>query len=118
MTDATGKSIGRQPGTGSAPYTRQPVEREPAPARPRSPSRGPFGAVAEFAARYAWVTAVFSIVLIMLVALAISLHPIDLDRVLETAGRVVVRDGRSDEKKGPKEKVPHGGVSLCVQPGR
>ena len=84
MTDATGKSIGRQPGTGSAPYARQPVEREPAPARPRSPSRGPFGAVAEFAASYAWVTAVFSIVLIMLVALAISLHPIDLDRVLET----------------------------------
>lgn len=82
MTDATGKSVGRQRGLTGASHA--PAGIEPPPARSRAPRHGPFGAVAGFAATYAWATAVFTVILIMLLALAISLHPIDLDEVLAT----------------------------------
>jgi len=84
MTDATGKSIGPQRGGAGTPSARQPVERDRAPRRNASPNQGPFGAVAGFAATYAWPTAIFSIILIFLIALAIALHPIDLEHLLQT----------------------------------
>lgn len=84
MTDASGKSIGPARGAGVAPQAREPVERKPEPVRKAAASHGPFGAVAGFAATYAWATAIFSIILIFLLALATALHPIDLDQLLET----------------------------------
>ncbi|MBL8905216.1 MAG: hypothetical protein JNM20_00935 [Rhizobiales bacterium] len=84
MTDATGKSIGPQRGLAASPRALRPLERDPRPVRKISASPGPFGAVAGFAASYAWATAGFSIVLIFLIALAIALHPLDLDHLLET----------------------------------
>ena len=84
MTDATGKSIGRPRGTAGAPHALQPVDVDPVPARTRSPNLGPFGAIAGFSATYAWATAAFAVILIVLLTLANSLHPVDLDRLLAT----------------------------------
>jgi hypothetical protein len=84
MTDAPGKSVGRPRDSAATPYARKLVERDPAPVRNRAPSPGPFGAVAGFSATYAWATAIFAIILILLLAVAASLHPIDLDGALET----------------------------------
>ncbi len=96
MTDASGKPIAPQRGKAVADHARPAAEREPAPApvRRASAGQGPFAAIAGFSADYAWATAVFSIILIFLIALAIALHPMDLDALLQTRTSASAADQR------------------------
>jgi len=66
------------------------TEHDVPPARERPVYFGPIGGVAQFAATYAWATAILAIFVTLVLTIAVSLYPIDLDHWLET--RALARD--------------------------